>query len=164
MVGQRHYGASYPPRNLRLPPKQNTAGGNSAAVWLVNAFNEATAGIPTWPTFPTLGTIGWRRECITPEQLAASPIAQMVATSGVEWAWAGVKGMRFKPDGVLVTPWGEGKWGAREDDFNCPEPHDRCLYADFANSNHNLYFPLGDQGFTSKRVGDGEVVQCTRIR
>jgi hypothetical protein len=44
----------------------------------VNAFNEATAGIPTWPSFPTLGTIGWRRECITAEQLAASPMAQLV--------------------------------------------------------------------------------------
>jgi hypothetical protein len=86
-----------------------------------------------------------------------------VAAAGVEWAWAGVKGMRFKADGVLVSPWGEGKWGAREDDFNCPEPHDRCLYADFANSNHNLYFPPGDQTFVSKRVGDGEVVQGARV-
>ena len=41
--------------------------------------------------------------------------------------------------------------------------HDRCLYADFANSNHNLYFPPGDQTFVSKRVGDGEVVQGARV-
>jgi hypothetical protein len=46
----------------------------------------------------------------------------------------------------------------REDDFNCPAEHkDRCVYADFANGNHNLFFET-DDAFVSRRIGDGDTV------
>eukprot|EP00241_Pyramimonas_parkeae_P000849 CAMPEP_0114234288 /NCGR_PEP_ID=MMETSP0058-20121206/5632_1 /TAXON_ID=36894 /ORGANISM="Pyramimonas parkeae, CCMP726" /LENGTH=558 /DNA_ID=CAMNT_0001345963 /DNA_START=47 /DNA_END=1723 /DNA_ORIENTATION=- len=157
-LDKRHYGSSYPPRNLQPPPNEGTAKNNAAAFWLVNAFNEATAAIPDWPDYPTLGTVGWRREKITDDEYNASPIAKEIS-NGKRWSWAGSKHMEFKPRGELVTPWGGGTWGVRHDDFNCPDNlKDRCVYADFANSNHNLVFQDAFS-FVSKRLGDGEIVK-----
>lgn len=82
---QRHYGSSYPPRNLQPPPNEGTAKNNAAAFWLVNAFNEATAAIPDWPDYPTLGTVGWRREKITDDEYNASPIAKEVRVGMKIW-------------------------------------------------------------------------------
>jgi len=156
-LDKRHYGASYPPRNLQLPPRKNKAATNAAAFWLTNAFNEATAGIPDWPTFPTLGTVGWRRESISHAEIQKYPIAKEIM--GKHWSWSGVNGLKFMDNGKLITPWGEGKWGVRLDEFNCPEDkRDRCVFADFANSSHNLLFD-SETTFISKRVGDGEIVK-----
>jgi hypothetical protein len=41
-VSQRHYGSSYPPKHLQLPPDGGVAKQNAAATWLCNAFNEVT--------------------------------------------------------------------------------------------------------------------------
>eukprot|EP00854_Cymbomonas_tetramitiformis_P028544 gene28544-35401_t len=53
-LDKRHYGSSYPPRNLKGPPHA-AAERNYAALWLTNAWNEAMDNIEDWPTFPTLG-------------------------------------------------------------------------------------------------------------
>ena len=48
---KRHYGADHPPRNLQGPPD----GANAAAFWLLNAWNEGSAGTPTWPESKSCG-------------------------------------------------------------------------------------------------------------
>ena len=44
-LDKRHFNDQYPTVPLPLPP----AGANTAAVWLVEAFNEAMAALPSWP-------------------------------------------------------------------------------------------------------------------
>ena len=174
-LDKRHYGADHPPRNLQGPPD----GANAAAYWLLNAWNEGSAGTPTWPESKSMGTIGWRRNKPSPAEVEASAVAR--AVSGTKWKWGGVPGFEFKPGGVLVTPWGTGTWGivaaagggaggaaaappaggaevAPEDQVKrCAD----CLFADFANANHNIRFDLGaaPPTFKSVRVGDFEVVR-----
>ena len=70
-------------------------------------------------------------------------------------------GISFNADGTLVTPWDpKGSWGliksasTGEDDgiMRCVD----CLFADFANANHNLRFDWSatPPTFTAVRVGD----------
>ncbi|KAK3252117.1 hypothetical protein CYMTET_29069 [Cymbomonas tetramitiformis] len=161
-LDKRHYGGSYPPRNLKGPPRA-AAERNYAALWLTNAWNEAMDGIEDWPTYPTLGTYGWRRESGTDAEIAASPIAQQVID--VHWSWSGIKGLIFKAHGELQTPWGKGKWGlVKARSFSCDvdEPEKFCLFADFSNSLHNVYFNSTSE-FTSRRIGDGETVKGLRV-
>ena len=70
-LDKRHYGSDYPPKNLEPPPE----GANALAYWLLDAWNEASANIESWPLSKSMGTIGWRRERITPVQLKASTTA-----------------------------------------------------------------------------------------
>ena len=70
-LDKRHYGSDYPPKNLEPPPE----GANALAYWLLDAWNEASANIESWPLSKSMGTIGWRRERITPVQLKASATA-----------------------------------------------------------------------------------------
>ena len=149
-LDKRHYGGAYPPRQLTPPP----AGASDGAVWLLEAFNEASAGIPAWPSTKSIGTIGWRR--VAGDGLT-EPLAQQV--SGTSWTWAGIKGMTFAARGELVTPWGKGVWGAlpKGVDYNdqgfCKEG---CLFADFGSALHNLKFDTSASPWTfdSYRVGD----------
>ncbi|KAL1519432.1 hypothetical protein AB1Y20_022955 [Prymnesium parvum] len=157
-LDKRHYGGDHPPRNLEPPPD----GANAAARWLLNAWNEASANIPNWPQSKSMGTYGWRRQPATAATIARSGTATRVV--GTRWTWAGNEGFDFLPEGQLKTPWGVGTWGivtskqsandGRTEDgiFKCTD----CLFADFANANHNLRFnfDVSPYRFTSHRVGD----------
>ena len=109
------------------------------------------------------GTVGWRRESISAREIAKSKLASAVL--GTEWMWAGIKSMIFNDAGVLKTPWGEGKWGLAMRPKGMPQcaPPNECLFADFSGAAHHLYFDLHSK-FVSVRVGDGEVVNGTRVR
>ena len=146
---RRHYGGDHPPRNLEPPPK----GANPAAYWLLGAWNEASAGIPDWPDSKSMGTIGWRREAISPSELASSELAKSVV--GGRWSWGGVEGLVFGRHGKLITPWGEGKWGlVASSGAATGEAEDgvkrctNCLFADFVRREPSLllvatHAPLG---------------------
>jgi len=156
-LDKRHYGVSYPPRNLASPPE----GASQSATWLHAAWNEATAAIPTWPDTKALGTVGWRRN--KGDRIDGSAIAQKVL--GSKWTWAGTPGLQFQPAGELKTPWGKGIWGGLPDqDYNdggfCAS---NCLFADFSGALHNVRFDFDASPHTFKtwRVGDGEQIVGT---
>ena len=66
------------------------------------------------------------------------------------WAWGGVTGLAFHPDGTLDTPWGKGVWGGLPD---APQH----VFADFVGSRHNLR--VQPQGLAvSTRCGDANIV------
>jgi hypothetical protein len=52
------------------------------------------------------------------------------------WAWGGVPGFSFNPDGQLSTPWGSGTWGVHESVPN-------SLFADFIGTQHNVELSHG---------------------
>jgi len=153
-LDKRHYGADYPPRHMQGPPR----GANAAATWLLNAWNEASAGTPNWPTSHSMGTIGWRRVKPTTHEREASEEARYV--SGTRWMWGGdERGITFHLDGRLTTPWdNKGTWGliksAADGEEDGIAKCTRCLFADFANANHNLRFDLQAGTFVAIRVGD----------
>ena len=159
-LDKRHYGVSYPPRDMAAPP----ARASESASWLLAAWNEASAGIAAWPETKALGTVGWRRN--KGDGLAGSAMAAKVINPnpnlhsipnrntnpnpntnpnqvmGTEWSWSGTPGLAFQPEGVLKTPWGAGIWGALPNqDYNdggfCAAD---CLFADFSGALHNLRF------------------------
>lgn len=68
--------------------------------------------------------------------------------------------------GVLKTPWGEGKWGIAPKPKGLPwcAPPNECLFVDFSGAAHHVRFDADLSKFTSVRVGDGEIVNGTRIR
>ena len=68
--------------------------------------------------------------------------------------------------GVLKTPWGEGKWGIAPKPKGLPRcaPPNECLFVDFSGAAHHVWFDADLSKFTSMRVGDGEIVNGTRIR
>uniref|UniRef100_A0A7S2GKJ9 Uncharacterized protein n=1 Tax=Haptolina brevifila TaxID=156173 RepID=A0A7S2GKJ9_9EUKA len=110
-----------------------------------------------------MGTIGWRRESISSADIRKSPLATKVL--GTEWLWAGIKSMIFNDAGVLKTPWGEGKWGVAMRPKGMPQcmPPNECLFADFSGAAHHISFQLPSR-FLSVRVGDGELVNGTRVQ
>jgi hypothetical protein len=104
-----------------------------------------------------MGTVGWRRESPTAEQIAASALASQLV--GSRWQWGGVSGLVFGPLGALTTPWGSGKWGVLP--AESPSAAE-SIFCDFASALHNLRFELAQGTFVSERVGDGEKVTGTR--
>jgi len=166
-LDKRHYGGDYPPRNLQPPPD----GANAAARWLLGAWNEASAGISSWPQSKSMGTLGWRRNRISSAELEASATARG-AQGVLSWSWAGTAGFVFKPGGQLQTPWGQGTWGVVRDANDKAGPTaygaaaeeiilrcNGCIFADFANANHNLVVGLDAttgkaSSFRAIRVGD----------
>jgi len=159
-LDKRHYGGAYPPPNLDPPP----TGANPSTRWLWHAWNSAIlAEGDTWPSTNAMGTVGWRRESITSSEIRKSPLASKVL--GTEWLWAGIKSLSFNDDGKLKTPWGEGKWGLaiKPKGMSMCQPPNECLFADFSGAAHHVSFELPST-FTSMRVGDGEVVNGTRIQ
>ena len=158
-LDKRHYGAAYPPKNLQKPPE----GASDGAVWLLDAFNEASANIPTWPSTKAIGTVGWRR--VAGDGVSRSSLAKSV--QGTKWTWAGIPGMSFDAGGHLTTPWGKGVWGCLPTgvDYNdngfCKSG---CLFADFGSALHNLKFDTSTEpwSFDSYRVGDGAHVPGVR--
>ena len=159
-LDKRHYGAAYPPRALQPPPERASDGTR----WLLDAWNEASQNIPTWPETKALGTIGWRR--VAGDGIAQSALAKKVA--GTRWTWAGIPGFEFGADGHLVTPWGKGVWGALptgidyKDGGHCKAS---CLFADFSSALHNVRFDLDATPWTflTYRLGDGANVQGVRV-
>jgi len=168
-LDKRHYGNDHPPRLMEEPPPN----ANAAAFWLLRAWNEASAGIPDWPVSKSMGTVGWRREKVTSAEMGVSTAAQKVA--GSRWGWGGDENrLEFRAGGTLGTPWGEGKWGvisstSTRQAERTPKHSDGaaqsedgvkqctgCLFADFANANHNLRFDFTAEPptFVAVRVGD----------
>jgi len=152
-LDKRHYGGAYPPRNLQRPP----ASASDGTVWLLEAFNEASANIAAWPQTRALGTVGWRRN--KGEGIKGSSLAAKVL--GSRWKWAGISGLQFLAAGELKTPWGSGVWGAlpsgvdyRDDGFCAKE----CLFADFGGGLHNVRFDQELHSFKSYRLGDGDSI------
>jgi len=159
-LDKRHYGGAYPPPNLDPPPD----GVNPSTRWLWSAWNTAIlAAGDTWPDTNAMGTVGWRRESISSRDIQRSKLAS--AALGTKWLWAGIKYLQFQEDGVLKTPWGTGKWGLALRPKGMPQcaPPNECLFADFSGAAHHVYFELPAR-FTSVRVGDGEIVNGTRIK
>ena len=82
--------------------------------------------------------------------------------AGTKWSWGGdERGITFHADGKLTTPWDpKGSWGliesAKDGEEDGIAKCTRCLFADFANANHNLRFNLEAQPptFVAIRVGD----------
>ena len=165
-LDKRHYGGAYPPRHLRPPPD----GASENARWLLDAFNEASSNIPTWPASKALGTVGWRRT--RGDGIDTSALAARVM--GTRWTWSGIEALEFRAAGELKTPWGSGVWGAlaraapdaaagraaaEADDFCAGE--NGCLFADFSGALHNVRFDFGatPHTFKTERVGDGESVE-----
>lgn len=158
-LDKRHYGGAYPPPNLDPPPE----GVNPSTRWLWNAWNTAIiAAGDTWPQTNAMGTVGWRRESITPSEIAKSKLA--TAVLGTRWLWAGIRSLDFLEAGVLKTPWGSGKWGLAPRPKGMPAclPPNECLFVDFSGAAHHVSFELPER-FTSIRVGDGETVKGERI-
>ena len=110
-----------------------------------------------------MGTVGWRRESISAREIKRSKLASAVL--GTEWLWSGIKSLSFDDAGVLKTPWGAGKWGVAMKPKGMPqcEAPKECLFADFSGAAHHIYFELPAR-FVSIRVGDGEIVNGTRVR
>mmetsp|Transcript_35014 Transcript_35014/g.109883 ORF Transcript_35014/g.109883 Transcript_35014/m.109883 type:complete len:412 (+) Transcript_35014:388-1623(+) len=159
-LDKRHYGGAYPPPNLDPPPKQ----ANPSTKWLHAAWNEAiTEAGDTWPATNAMGTIGWRREGATADEIQKSALASAVV--GSHWTWAGIKTLSFLPAGVLKTPWGVGKWGIalRPKGLPACAPPGECLYIDFSGAAHHASFDLSAGTFLSTRVGDGEEVIGKRL-
>jgi len=88
-LDKRHYGGSYPPANLDPPPEA----ANPSTKYLWRAWNEAMEKEPEWPDSNAMGTIGWRREGATREEIERSALAKQVV--GTDWTWAGIKTLSF---------------------------------------------------------------------
>ena len=71
---------------------------------------------------------------LTPADREASALARAIEDC-CNLAWAGFGGLRFKPGGVLETPWGSGVWGAPPEGQSGNQPK---LLAEFAGSKHLL--------------------------
>ena len=70
----------------------------------------------------------------------------------------------MRAQGVLKTPWGSGKWGLATRPKGLPlcQPPNECLFVDFSGAAHHVRFELPNK-FVSTRVGDGEIVNGTRL-
>ena len=159
-MDKRHYGQAYPPKDDYDPPPQQA---NPSSKWLHAAWVEAMNNEPEWPETNAMGTIGWRREAITADAIQKSPLASAVL--GTKWTWAKIPGLAFNDNGVLKTPWNNGKWGVAlkqpKGMKQCAPPVE-CLWADFGGAAHHLSFSADHQTFESIRVGDGEQVHGER--
>jgi hypothetical protein len=132
-----------------------------AACWTLSAVDlpgvHATLvwSHPASRCFPTCSD---STHTLTASEHQAPGLARDVS-SGQEFAWAGIPGMRFTfsaadGGGVLITPWGHGTWGltSRPD----------VLVAEFAQKRHMLRFDDARTSFVSTRCDDGEVVHGRR--
>jgi len=79
---------------------------------------------------------------------------------GTKWAWGGVPGLVFGPNGALTTPWSTGKWGILPPSNGSGE----LIFCDFSNALHNIAFDLDAGTFVSSRVGDGEEVRGSKVQ
>lgn len=152
-LDKRHYGNAYPPKGglLTPPPK----GSNAAAFWLQRAWAEAVDNIEGWPDSRTMGTIGWRRNKATSEDISNNPWVEALVDS--RWKWAGTHILTPRRDGTLSTPWGNGMWsvvGSADGEWT--------LGFDFAANLHNVRFDRGFHTAMSTRVGDNEKVMLKR--
>jgi len=164
-LDKRHYGGAYPPRNLQRAPELARGGRPEAADFLLDAFNEASAAIPTWPETKALGTVGWRR--VGGAGIEGSDLGSRLL--GSSWTWANIESLQFQAKGALKTPWGTGVWGIlpkgkfSSDGGFCDEG---CAFVDFSSALHNVRFDFSTTPPTFKtwRVGDGESVEGKQIQ
>lgn len=81
-------------------------------------------------------------------------LASQLAVEAGPWQWAGSQAsLTFDPDGLaglLVTPWGEGRWG---------EAQPGMLWADWSGRTHLLR--IRGAALTSYRCADGERLEAT---
>ena len=81
-------------------------------------------------------------------------LASQLAVEAGPWQWAGSQAsLTFDPDGLaglLVTPWGEGRWG---------EAQPGLLWADWSGRTHLLR--MRGAALTSYRCADGERLEAT---
>ena len=81
-------------------------------------------------------------------------LAAQLAVEAGPWQWAGSQAsLTFDPDGLaglLVTPWGEGRWG---------EAQPGMLWADWSGRTHLLR--IRGAALTSYRCADGERLEAT---
>ena len=81
-------------------------------------------------------------------------LASQLAVEAGPWQWAGSQAsLTFDPDGLaglLVTPWGEGRWG---------EAQPGLLWADWSGRTHLLR--IRGAALTSYRCADGERLEAT---
>ena len=81
-------------------------------------------------------------------------LASQLAVEAGPWQWAGSQAsLTFDPDGLvglLVTPWGEGRWG---------EAQPGLLWADWSGRTHLLR--MRGAALTSYRCIDGERIEAT---
>ncbi|KAL3924150.1 MAG: hypothetical protein SGPRY_004000 [Prymnesium sp.] len=160
-LDKRHYGTSYPPRNLRPPPDSASDG----AKWLLHAFNEASAGIEAWPLTKALGTVGWRRDAGT--GIEGSQLANRII--GTSWTWSGITGLAFQREGQAKTPWGTGVWGILPKDIDYNDDgfcEVGCAFLDFSGALHNLRFDwtATPSTFKTYRIGDGESIAGVQVK
>jgi hypothetical protein len=74
-LDKRHYGGAYPPPHLEPPPTKGRV--NPSTRFLHRAWDDAiVAAGETWPATNAMGTVGWRRESITRDEISASPLAR----------------------------------------------------------------------------------------
>jgi len=69
-LDKRHYGGAYPPRHMQPPP----SGASDGTAWLLEAWNEASGNISTWPESLAMGTVGWRRHSLATSRLHLSHV------------------------------------------------------------------------------------------
>ena len=100
---------------------------------------------------------------LTPADREGSALARAIEDC-CNLAWAGFGGLRFRPNGVLETPWGGGLWGAPPEGQSGKQPK---LLAEFAGSKHLLTLRSGLTGsrllLQSYRCADNDPAQVTTV-
>lgn len=65
-----------------------------------------------------------------------SELAGRITSAGGSATWSGIKGLAFRSNGMLETPWGSGSWGVlRGCGAACSTQPDQ-LFADFIGQQH----------------------------
>lgn len=133
-LDKRHYGGSYPPRNLSLPPRC----AEQRARLLTAAFNEASARIANWPAAAATGAGGRPARSVGPDTWRVRPAQAPLPTAALErsalarrllgtgpWRWrgagccggsgqgydeGGAVSVFFMRDGLLHSDGGTGAW------------------------------------------------------
>jgi hypothetical protein len=102
---------------------------------------------------------------LTLRKLTAADKAASAAARSLEdcdncgWSWAGFGGLRFNPDGDLITPWGRGVWGAPPE---AQSGRSASILAEFAGFKHLLRVTLVEESGGLLRVGTSmSSTRCT---
>lgn len=91
---------------------------------------------------------------LTLRKLTSADRAASVAAQSIEdccgWSWAGFGGLKFLPNGELVSPWGRGVWGAPPEAQSSGQV---AILAEFAGSKHLLKGSLETRADGSLAMG-----------
>ena len=130
--------ASEPP-----PPKYGSGVSARQAEWILQPVASLCQDVCAGLTLRKL----------TAADRAASALARSVEGC-CGWSWAGFGGLKFEPNGRLVTPWGHGVWGAPPE---MQRGSSGALLAEFAGHKHLLRVQLD-----AARNAAGRRMQSTR--